>query len=223
MGETAPVTIVLVHGAGSTGAAAAELLGLGSGTVLLEDRSGDVDQVVAALDATMGRHPDCGALVGVSLGAHAVARWASTAAGDVPRITCVLPAWTGEPSEAAGATALAGREVETEGTAAILARLSRESPHSDVVRLLGLAWPHYSDAQLARALARAGRGRGPTREELAAITVPVTVVGWRGDPFHPDCVTRQWASHLRRPTVAVAARPETRLLRQALSAAPGWA
>ena len=222
MGKTAFVTTLLVHGAGSTGAAAAELLGLGSGTVLVEDRTGDVEQVIPALEAALARHPDCTALVGVSLGAHAVARWAGVTSLPLPRIACVLPAWTGDPTSAADATAWAARDVARDGSATILEDLERESPHSDVVGLLRLAWPAYSDEELARSLTCASRGRGPHPEELAAIPVPVAVIGWRGDAFHPECVAREWARHLRRPTLALAARPETRLLQRALSTAPGW-
>lgn len=222
MGKTAPVTTVIVHGAGSTGAAAAELLGLGSGVVLVEDRTGDVEQVIPHLDAALARNPDCTALVGVSLGAHAVARWAASALSPLPRIACVLPAWTGSPTSAADATARAARDVAREGSTTILGRLQRESPHSDVVRLLQLAWPAYSDEQLSRSLTCASRGRGPHPEELAAISAPVAVIGWRGDAFHPESVAHEWARHLRRPTIALAARPDMHLLQRALSTVPGW-
>lgn len=222
MGKTALVTTLLVHGAGSTGAAAAELLGLGSDIVLVEDRSGDVDQVILQLEAAWASNPDCTALIGVSLGAHAVARWAASTSHPLPRIACVLPAWTGSPTSAADATAGAARDVAQEGSAAILGRLQRESPHSDVVRLLQLAWPSYSDDQLAHSLTRASRGRGPYPEELAAISAPVAVISWRGDAFHPDDVAHEWARHLRRPTLALAARPDVHLLQRALSTAPGW-
>ena len=222
MGKTAVVTIVLVHGAGSTGAAAAELLGLGPDVVLVEDRTGDVERVISQLEAAWARIPDCTALVGVSLGAHAVARWAASTSCPLPQIACVLPAWTGSPTSAAEATARAASDVAREGSATILERLQRESPHSDVVRLLQLAWPAYSDDQLAHSLTCASRGRGPHPEELAAISSPVAVVGWRGDAFHPESVAHEWARHLRRPTLALAARPDVHLLQRALSTAPGW-
>lgn len=216
------MTTLLVHGAGSTGAAAARLLGVGSDTVLVEDRTGDVEQVIRVIEAALVGNPDCTALVGVSLGAHAVARWAASTSRPLPRIACVLPAWTGAPTAAADATALAARNVTREGSKAILESLQHESPHSDVVRLLQLAWPAYADEQLARSLTCASRGRGPHPDELAAITAPVAVIGWRDDAFHPESVAHQWARHLRRPTLALAARPEIRLLQQALSTAPGW-
>jgi hypothetical protein len=42
-------------------------------------------------------------------------------------------------------------------------------------------------------------------------------VGWHGDALHPAAVANEWAQHLRWPTIAMAARPEIRLIRQALA------
>jgi len=211
------VTTVIVHGAGSTGGAAATLLGAGADAVLIEDRSGDVDAVIASLEATLAGHPDCSALVGISLGAHAVARWASTARRPLPRLVCVLPAWTGPPGPTAGATALAAQQIAADGATAVLDRLTAEGRYPDVVQLLRVAWRDYSDDALSAGLTRASTGRGPTPAELASISVPVAIVGWRGDALHPAAVTHEWAQYLRWPTIALAARPEIRLIRQALA------
>jgi pimeloyl-ACP methyl ester carboxylesterase len=219
MGETSPVTTVVVHGAGSTGAAASALLGLGSDAVFVEDRSGDVEQVMTALDETLARQPGCTHLVGISLGAHAVARWAGSTTKPVPRLFLVLPAWIGVPAATAQATAAAGRNVAAVGITAVLGQLAHDGSHPDVTRLLQLSWPEYSDDELAHCLARASSGHGPTPAELAAIAAPVSVVGWRGDAFHPESAVHAWARHLRRPAVVMAARPEVRLLRQALATA----
>lgn len=226
MGKTAVVTIVLVHGAGSTGAAAATLVGprlLGEETdaVLLEDRTGDIDQVIAAIDDTVARHPRSTSIVGISLGAHALARWASTTRRPVPPLVCVLPAWIGEASESAQATAAAARAIAAHGIPATLDRLAREGRHSDVVDLLRVSWPDYSDDELAGCLQRAAEGRGPSASELAAITAPVAVVGWMQDAFHPDAVARAWARYLPRAVIALAARPDIRLLQRALATATG--
>ena len=211
------MTTVLVHGAGSTGGAAAALLGAGADAVLIEDRSGDVDAVIASVEATLANHPGCTSLVGVSLGAHAVARWASTTHRPLPRIVCVLPAWTGPPGPTAGATAIAAQQIAADGAAAVLNRLTAEGRYPDVVQLLRVAWRDYSDDALSAVLTRASTGRGPTPAELASIPVPVAVVGWRGDALHPAAVAHEWARHLRWPTIALAARPEIRLIRQALA------
>ena len=210
------MTAVIVHGAGSTGSAAAALLGAASDAVLIEDRSGDVDAVIASVEAALVTHPDCTLLVGISLGAHAVARWASTARRALPRLVCVLPAWTDVPGTTASATAVAAQQIATDGATAVLDRLASEGRHPDVVQLLRIAWADYADDALSGCLIRASTGRGPTPAELASIHVPVAVVGWRGDALHPAAVAHEWARHLRWPTIAMAARPEIRLMRQAL-------
>lgn len=211
------MTTVVVHGAGSTGAAAAALLGSGPDSVLIEDRSGDIDEVIASVEATLVDVPGCSTLVGISLGAHAVARWASTAHRPLPRIVCVLPAWTGPPGSTAYATALAAQQIAADGANAVLDRLTAEDRYPDVVQLLRVAWDDYSDDMLSSCLFRASSGRGPTPAELASIPVPVAVVGWRGDAFHPAAVAHEWATHLRWPTIAMGAYPEIRLMRQALT------
>jgi hypothetical protein len=129
----------------------------------------------------------------------------------------VLPAWTGPPGATASATAIAARQIAADGATAVLDRLTAEGRYPDVVRLLRVAWRDYSNDALSACLARASTGRGPTQAELASIPVPVAVVGWHGDALHPAAVANEWAQHLRWPTIAMAARPEIRLIRQALA------
>jgi hypothetical protein len=215
------MTLVIVHGAGSTGAAAAHLLGAGDDAVLVEDRSGDIDLVLETLRATLADLGDCSILVGVSLGAHAVARWASAATRPLPRLLCVLPAWTDRPGGSAEATAAAARGITSEGIGGTLDRLAAGEDHPDVVQLLRIAWPDYSDDSLAHSLSRASSGSAPSRDQLAAIPAPVALVGWEGDAFHPASVAREWGRHLRWPTVAMAARPDIRLIRQAVATCGG--
>lgn len=212
------MTTVVVHGAGSTGPAAARLLGCGPDALLVEDRSGDVEAIIDLVDTAVAARSDVTDLMGVSLGAHAIARWAALAQPPVPRLWCVLPAWTGDAGATAQVTAAAARAVADEGIATLLKRMQSDALHPDVVALIQHAWADYADDELARALDRASAGRGPTAEELAAIPVPVTVIGWAGDAFHPEDVVRTWGRHLRQPTLALAARPETRLIQQALRA-----
>lgn len=211
------MTTVIVHGAGSTGAAAARLLGARTDAVLLEDRSGEIEGVIDLLHSTLSQRDDCTEVVGISLGAHAVARWASSAPPPLPRLVCVLPAWTGNPGTTAEFTAASAIDIAEVGAAALLRRLASEQRYPDIVDLLDSAWSDYSDTQLALCLQRASRGCAPTAEELASIPGDVTVVGWSGDAFHPDGIAREWARHLRRSTIAIAARPEIRLMRQALA------
>lgn len=221
MGKTAHVTAIIVHGAGSTGAAACALVGAGRDTVLVEDRTGDVDAVVARVEAAVAAHAGCSSVIGVSLGAHAVARWASTTSLPLPRLVCALPAWIGEPAAVAAATAASARAVAIEGATAVLARLAASGEHADVVDLLRRAWSDYDDAALERCLLRASEGRGPLPSELGTIRAPVTIVGWLGDALHPASVARDWAALCPRSVIAMAARPEARLLRRALATVGG--
>lgn len=216
MGKTAHVTCVLVHGAGSTGAAAAALVGAPADAVLVEDRTGDVAEIVSSIEEVVGARDDCTSLIGVSLGAHAVALWASGTALPLPRITCVLPAWCGAPGGAAMATAASAREVEDHGIAGALERLTALDELGDILALLRMSWADYDDASLVRSLLQASGGDAPSALQLASIAAPVAVVGWYGDAFHPAAAAWQWAAHLREPVVAMGARPEARLLRQAL-------
>jgi len=221
VGQTATVTTVIVHGAGSTGAAARALLGALPATVCVEDRSGEIEHIVDRLHETLLAHPDCTEVVGISLGAHAVARWAATRTRALPRIRLVLPAWLGPPGTASTATLLAAHSIASEGIVATLLRLRSDGAHPDIAALLDRAWIEYADDELARCLHAASTGMGPTAEQLAAIRGPVSVLGWMGDAFHPASVAWDWASHLRWPTIALGARPEIRLLRQALATTRG--
>ena len=228
MGEDAHVTIVIAHGAGSSGRAAAALLGPLNPTGdpadvhLVEDRTGDITHVIEALEHAVASSPVCSTVIGISLGAHAVARWAARASsasphGPLPRLICVLPAWSDSPGAAAAATSAASTAVRAEGIAALLARLDEVGTNPDVIGLLRIAWADYSDASLGHCLMTASTGLGPSPQELASIRAPVGVVGWMGDDFHPAGVSREWARHLRQPTVAIAARPDIILLRRALA------
>lgn len=228
MGQDAPVTIVIAHGAGSTGRAASALLGPltpagdASDVCLVEDRTGDVAHVVQALEEAVRSAPVCSTVIGISLGAHAVVKWAARASlthpdQRLPRLVCVLPAWAGSPGVAAAGTSAAAGTIRAEGIGPLLDRLSVAGRYPDVVGLLRLAWADYSDESLSRCLEAASAGAGPTREELASIRAPVNVVSWMGDDFHPAEVGREWAGHLGRSTLAVAARPEIRLIRRALA------
>ena len=185
--------------------------------MLIEDRSGDIECVIDLLRSTLEERDDCTEVVGVSLGAHALARWASTARPPLPGLVCVLPAWTGDAGGTAQITAASARAVDEVGIPALLERLSSEERYPDVVGLLESAWAEYGDAELNRCLVRASTGRAPTAEELAEIPGAVTIVGWSGDAFHPEGVAREWSRHLRQSTIAIAARPEIRLMRQALA------
>ena len=218
---------VIVHGAGSTTSAADALLGWepGPDVMPVEDRSGNVRRVVDLIDGSVGNDPSDVVMVGVSLGAHAIARWAAERArsGRLPAraLICVLPAWVGAPGDAAAATAASAREIAANGIDRTLRALEARGGASDVLALLRLAWADYSDDGLATALHTASQGEAPHIDDLRAIREPLAVVGWHRDPLHPADVARVWATAAPRAVCAVAARPDARLLRAALRTAWG--
>lgn len=239
------MSVVIVHGAGSTCAAAAELLGIDSAgdTLNLEDRSGDTDILVERLHDAVGLAGPDTTVVGVSLGAHAIALWAAERARRgapvLGQLVCALPAWMGPPGLAEGpampplsassaaATALAGERIAADGIAATLSRLQADPASADVLRLLQMSWSEYSDDVLATCLATASTGQAPDPDALRAIREPVAVLAWEHDPLHPASVAREWSRHLRRSTIAVASRPQISLMRECRATvlgaqSPGW-
>jgi hypothetical protein len=215
--HTADVTIVLAHGAGSTGEAARRLLGLDHrmDIVTVEDRTGDVDRVLGSIDAAVTAHPGCVEIIGVSLGAHAAARWAMGRA-EGPALTFILPAWTGPAGRTAQATADAAQGIGEVGIASALEGLMEAASHEDIVELLGLAWGRYTDEQLRACLATAARGRGPTSLELSDLRLPARIIGWYGDAFHPASTAVEWSRRVPGARVSLAARPSIPLLQAAM-------
>jgi len=248
MGHTPIVAIVILHGAGSTGAAALHLLGLAEqpdrggladppglhnvaavdvvavdgvavDVITVEDRSGDLDAIVQHLDSVVTSIGDCTEIIGISLGAHALITWAS-GRKDCPPLTCVLPAWIGDPSwgtpfSGAAATAHAAEDIARSGIQAALEALPADPALGDIAALVRMAWADYSDAQLEACLTYAARAHGPTTEQLAAVAGSVRVLGWYGDAFHPAPVAIAWSRLIPHARVAMAARPSIRLLGQA--------
>ncbi|MGA1090243.1 MAG: hypothetical protein ACO3V1_00390 [Candidatus Nanopelagicales bacterium] len=212
------MSTVIAHGAGSSGRAARRLLGLESapGIVTIEDRSGDVDRVADLIDGTVARNGDCTAVIGVSLGAHALIRWAAAAHRGV-HLICVLPAWTGDPGSASLPTAIAAAQVSTMGIDEVLRRAVDHSP--DVAELLAIAWADYTPDLLAACLTSASLSPGPLPAHFMTVSDPASIVGWYGDDFHPAATALSWARLLPQARIAMASRPLSALLRQALSTA----
>ncbi len=196
-------TAVVAHGSGSTvdfvrRAFDGPLRAAGYELVTFDDRSGDVD----ALAGRMGELADSSgaSLVGgVSLGAHAAVRVASTR----PHLSgalLALPAWTGSPGAVAALSALAADEVELDGLSPVLARLE---PYGWVGAELALAWPSYGQEALVAALRATARSAGPSEAELSALAVPAGVVALAGDPYHPLDVARRWVELVPRAALEV--------------------
>ena len=208
---------MLAHGAGSTGPAARRLLGLEGrpDIITVEDRTGDIDHVIAGIDSVVRAHPDCVEIIGVSLGAHAAARWAA-GRDEGPALTFILPAWTGNAGRTADATAHAAQRIRDVGIAATLEGLTEAASHPGIVELLGVAWDRYTQEQLHACLATAACGRGPTCHELDELRLPSRIIGWYGDAFHPASTVVQWSRRVAGARVSLAARPSIPLLQAAM-------
>lgn len=160
----------------------------------VEERTGNVSALIEHVE---GAAADVEAIVGVSLGAHALARWAA-GRENTPPLVLLLPAWTGEPDEVAAATLMTADSIAARGPHEILARL----PHGDSAQgrisdLVRLGWSSYTPEELATALRTASSQPGPTALELMGIHAPCAIVGWADDALHPVAVAREWAAHIR--------------------------
>lgn len=217
MRQTSEVTVLLLHGAGSTGATARRLLGLEGqeGIIAVEDRTGDIDRVCEALAQATRDFPDCVSMIGVSLGAHALVRWAAET-GSRARLTLVLPAWTQDARDASWATTHAASQIEEVGIEGVVTAMREESPSSALVDLIARGWADYSDDGLRDCLRTAARGKGPTAQELAAVAGPARVIGWYDDPLHPVKTAIDWSRGIARARIGVAARTDISLLQSAL-------
>jgi hypothetical protein len=212
-GPAGRTVAVVAHGAGSCGAVAAAILAatqLGVDAVLpVEDRTSDVELVQRALAARVDQARAGGAVVrfvaGISLGAHAVARWACSGGppDGLAGLLLVMPAWTGPPDEVAALTAAAADDVAAHGSSAVLARL-RDDPTTRgdwVVSALADGWACYDDETLVAALRRAARSPAPEVSDLQDLDLPVGLAALEDDPLHPAAVARAWAAALPRAAV----------------------
>jgi pimeloyl-ACP methyl ester carboxylesterase len=189
-----------VHGAGSTRDAVIRLLGPAApdAELLAVDGRGDLDTVVDRIASTSSAVAAEGRRLalagGISLGAHAVATWAAGSRGtDLPALVLTMPAWIGTPDAVAALTAASADEIEREGTAGILARLTAGAGGDWVVEELVAAWTDADPATLPRSLRAAASSRAPTLEELARIRARTVVVALADDPLHPQSVAEAWA------------------------------
>ena len=207
-GEPEDVAVVL-HGAGSTGAVAATLLpttALEVAEVVAPDLPGGAGAAASALARCLAEQRDRGRRVrwvgGISLGAHAAARWAGAHpddAAELDGLLLVMPAWTGPPGAVASLTAAAAHDVAVHGRAGVLTRLHADaSLRGDwVLEALEAGWSAYvDDDALVVALRAASASPGPALHDLAAVTCPCGVVALGDDPLHPEAVAREWTTAL---------------------------
>lgn len=208
---------LLLHGSGSSGQfmrSACQTADLGvDDVVVLDDREGDVESLVDAIDSvihSVTESADCVTLIaGVSLGAHAAALWAARnphAAELVEGLLLCLPAWTGAPDSIAAATARAAEDIQSRGSSTVLDTLLAEHPHDWVAQALAQSWPDYGDESLVLALRTASLSPGPTDEQLRDIVLPCAVVALADDPLHPLAVAAHWVTLIRRSHLVVVPR-----------------
>jgi pimeloyl-ACP methyl ester carboxylesterase len=238
-GEVGAPAAVVLPGSGSTAefvarAFAAPLAATGHALVTADPPAGrpeDPDPAASwglALDALAAREPL--ALVGgVSLGAHAAARWASRRPGATGGLLLVMPAWTGPPDAVAAVSGTTADEIDRLGVDVLLARLraltvetaeiGQAGEASWVVDELHTAWRRRGRAALVAELRGVAASPGPDAGELRRITVPCGVVALSGDPLHPETVAYAWTAELPRAGLVTVDHPAVAADRAVLGSA----
>jgi pimeloyl-ACP methyl ester carboxylesterase len=154
-----------------------------------------------ALDA-LTRREQVALVGGVSLGAHAAARWTAREPGRCEGLLLVMPAWTGEPDAVAAVSGSTADEIDRLGAEALLTRLRGLAPRGSagawVVDELDAAWHRRGRVELVAELRGVAASAAPTEQELGRVTAPCGVVALRDDPLHPAAVAHRWAASLPR-------------------------
>lgn len=132
-------------------------------------------------------------LIGVSIGAHAAALWASAHHRPDTHLLLALPAWTGAPAQVAAVTAVAAQRIAENGLPAELQRLRAQYPGDWVTEELVRAWGQTDPDALVATLRATAASPAPTAAQLAAISAPTLVLGLHDDPMHPWSVAQEWA------------------------------
>lgn len=140
-------------------------------------------------------------IIGVSVGAHAAAWWASAEHRPQTGLVLAMPAWTGPADEVAAMTGVAAERIARHGIETELAGLQRQFPGDWVTEELVSAWATLPEAELVRTLHQTARSSAPTVELLRTITSPTLVVGLRNDPLHPWSVAQLWAKTIPAATL----------------------
>jgi pimeloyl-ACP methyl ester carboxylesterase len=190
--------VVLAHGVGSSArfvvAACAgpivdagwrlvtyDARGHGASTPCADPADHHLDVHAADLAAVVAVAGLTAAVGGISLGGHAALR----RCGPEPCVVC-LPAWWGPAEPGVGVHAAVAAEVRGVGVPAVIARLERDTGMPGWLRETLLTdYRRHDEHSLAAALVALDGATGPTSEDVARLTGPLAVVGWREDPGHP--------------------------------------
>lgn len=140
-------------------------------------------------------------VIGVSVGAHAVAWWAQASPRPRTRLVLALPAWTGEPDDVAAVTAATAKRIAAHGVRAELAALERDFPGDWVAEELVRAWGALPRDLLVSTLQQTAASPAPTGPQLRRIKAETLVVGLHDDPLHPWTVAQQWAEAIPSATL----------------------
>ncbi len=215
-------TALLVPGSASTGdfvrrafrgllAGVAEAVTVGEGT---GDPVALADEIGREVDSREGTDRAVTVVVGVSVGAHAVAGWAASragqsAAGDL-LLVCAMPAWIGEPDATAALTASAADLIAAAGISSEVARLQSEYPDDWVVAELTRAWTALGPTAVLASLRATAASAAPRHTDLHRIRQRAAVVALSDDPFHPAEVARQWVDAIPNAVLVHVGRMEPR-------------
>jgi len=204
-------TAVILHGAGSDAtfirsAFAQPLASVGLRLIAPEDRTGDPALMSARLRQLMARCRDVRIVGGVSVGAHAVLRWAARdqRSAELDGLLIAMPAWIGRHDNVADLTAGSAHILKRDGVSAELLRmrLDQSIPRDWVMTELSRSWPRQADT-LADTLLRTATSRGPYLSELSRIALPVGIAALADDPLHPVAVARAMHRRLRQSRLHV--------------------
>jgi pimeloyl-ACP methyl ester carboxylesterase len=172
-----------------------DLRGHGASSPARETRAHHLDVHAADLATVAGCiDGDVEVVGGISLGAHAAVRAVSDGLRCAVVLAC-LPAWTGRVAPGEGPHAAIANRISGLGVAGHLAAIRADPGLPGWLRRALLTdGARHDPASFAAVLTSLDGGLAPTAEELAALPVPLAVVGWPDDPGHPLEVAERWAA-----------------------------
>ena len=175
---------------------APDLRGHGGSTPLADTHAHGLEAHVDDL-TTLADRVSASLVGGVSLGAHVAALVAARRPVDGLLIT--LPGWLGPADSIAAANTTWADELERDGVAAVLHRISREPGVPEwVAAEIAAAWAGHDPRSLAAALHAVAVSAAPSRRALAAVGAPAGIVGATDDPAHPLPAATAYADALPR-------------------------
>ncbi len=203
------ITWVLLHGAGSTPEFMERTFGPAAQARGVRLVTPDVvgASMAEMVEVIEGIGPEGDDLVGgVSLGAHAGARFAYEAQWS-GRVYAVMPAWAGEPEAVASLTAATSDALQHNSVDDVLNQIAASADPDDwIIAELRTAWMALGRQRLRDALRTAAAQGAPTGGDLSRVTGECRVVALAADPTHPLAVARLWAASIPRASLHILPR-----------------